>query len=297
LRVASAGALNGEKLSLRLLNQFEGLIDLKDIGMSEAQYKQVMNVISQPSGLVLICGPTGSGKSTTLYSMLRAVDSGTRNIITVEDPIEYTIPNVSQIEVNTEADITFAKALRSVLRQDPDVICIGEIRDEETAAIALQASQTGHLVIATIHSNSNISALVRLLDLNIKPLLLSQALSMVVSQRLIRNLCSSCKSMETLSQDQIQKLGTRGVSYKNIFRASGCMDCDNTGYRGRKGIYDIMMIDEKVREAILSGKLNHQMITEYEQKNGKSNLKKEAMKKVLTGITTWQEVKRVVTTI
>ena len=297
LRVASAGALNGEKLSIRLLNQFEGLISLKDIGMSQEQYRKVDHAINQPSGMILICGPTGSGKTTTLYSTLQSIDTATRNIISVEDPIEYTISNVSQIEVNTKADITFAKALRSVLRQDPDVICIGEIRDQETAGIAVQAAQTGHLVIATIHSNSNVSALVRLLDLGVKPLLLSSAISLIISQRLVRCLCPYCKSMETLSQDQIQKLGTKGVNYKNIYRASGCLSCDNTGYKGRKGVFDVMAIDDRIRKDILDGNLSAQTAKAYEERDGKSTMQKEAMKKVLTGTTTWQEVKRVVSSI
>ncbi len=297
LRVASAGVLNGEKMSLRILNEAEGLINLKELGMSENQYTKMMNVVNQPSGMILICGPTGSGKSTTLYSILKSLDSSAKNIISVEDPVEYEIRNVSQIEVNAKADITFAKALRSVLRQDPDVICIGEIRDEETAKIALQASQTGHLVIATMHSNSNVSALIRLMDLGIPPMLLSSGLNMIVSQRLVRKLCSSCRSLETLSQEQIQKLGTRGVDYRNIFRAGGCMFCDHTGYKGRRGIYDIMVIDEKLRAAIMPGKLDEQAAVDYQQRNGKSNLKKEAMKKVLGGVTTWQEVKRVVSSL
>ncbi|MDO8313444.1 MAG: ATPase, T2SS/T4P/T4SS family, partial [Sideroxyarcus sp.] len=178
-RVASAGVLNGEKLAIRVLNQETGMLSLADVGVNEKQYQVIEKAVNRPSGMILICGPTGSGKTTTLYAMLTCIDFFKRNVITVEDPIEYILPNASQIEINEKAGITFAKALRSILRQDPDVICAGEIRDEETAAMALQSSQTGHLVIATLHSNSNISSLVRLLDLGVKPLLLSSSLSLI----------------------------------------------------------------------------------------------------------------------
>ena len=191
--MATAGALNGEKLSIRVLNTNADKFTLGDAGIPERQRVLIADAIAKPSGMVLICGPTGSGKTTTLYSMLNQIDRHTHNVITVEDPIEAHLPEASQLEINAKADITFAKALRSILRQDPDVICVGEIRDEETAEIALRAAQTGHLVLATIHCDSNATALVRLLDLGVSPLLMSSGLTLLLSQRLMRKLCSDCK--------------------------------------------------------------------------------------------------------
>ena len=193
-RVATAGALNGEKLSIRILNKDAATTTLQDLGMHDEQLAVVNRIMHKPSGLILICGPTGSGKTTTLYAMLNTIDRYERNVITLEDPIEAILPEASQIEINTKADITFAKTLRSILRQDPDVICVGEIRDEETAEIALRGAQTGHLLLATLHCESGTAALIRLLDLGISPLLLSSGLSLIVSQRLLRCLCPSLQT-------------------------------------------------------------------------------------------------------
>ncbi|MHC4739998.1 MAG: GspE/PulE family protein, partial [Planctomycetota bacterium] len=211
-RVASAGVLGGEKLSIRVLNQSTGLLRLDEVGLSKVHYDTISDIITQSSGMIILCGPTGSGKTTSLYAMLSNIDFYERNVVTVEDPIEYVLDNASQIEVNVKADITFANALRSVLRQDPDVICVGEIRDSETAGMALQASQTGHLVLATLHSSSNMAALVRLMDLGIKPLLLASAVSVIISQRLVRRLCENCKYPATLSEKQVAYFKNKGVN-------------------------------------------------------------------------------------
>lgn len=292
-RVASAGVLNGEKLSVRVLNQSVGMLSLSDVGLSKKQRVVLKNMVAKPSGMVLMCGPTGSGKTTTLYAMLSAIDFFTRNVITVEDPIEYVLPNASQIEINPKADITFAKALRSILRQDPDVICVGEIRDEETAAIALQASQTGHLVLATIHSSNNASALVRLLDLGITPLLLSSALTILVSQRLVRKVCRKCKRPAVLTQDQIEHFHKKQINTASIFQARGCKNCSGTGYRGRTGIFDILIMDRRLRETIIGGKLSTVELKKRGDRMGRTNLRKEGMKRVINGITTLEEVNRV----
>lgn len=293
-RVASAGVLNGEKLSIRVLDQNAGMFTLTNIGLLEKQRTIIENAVAKPSGLVLICGPTGSGKTTTLFAMLNEIDLFTRNVITVEDPIEYVLTNASQIEVNPKADITFAKALRSILRQDPDVICVGEIRDEETAAIAFRASQTGHLVLATVHSDSNASALVRLLDLGVTPLLLSSGLSITASQRLLRRLCSNCKIPARLSQSQIHDLRRRGINYKNIFQARGCTQCHETGYRGRTAIFDILILDDGLKAHIANGELSMTQLKKNGDKKGKSNLQKQALRKVVSGTTSFEELKRVV---
>jgi len=268
------------------------MFTLTNVGLSGKQRAIIENAISKPSGMILMCGPTGSGKTTTLYAMLNEIDFFTRNVITVEDPIECVLPNTSQIEINPKADITFAKSLRSILRQDPDVICVGEIRDEETAAIALRASQTGHLVLATVHSNTNASALIRLLDLGVTPLLLSSGLSVIASQRLLRRLCS-CKRPAELSQSQVHDFDEKGIKYKNIFQAEGCKKCHQTGYRGRTGIFDILVLDDRLKAKIANNELSINQLRKDGDKKGKSSLWKQGLKLVLSGITSFEELKRV----
>jgi len=293
-RVASAGVLNGEKLSIRILNQNAGKYRLTDIGLTKKQYASVQTALHKPSGMVLLCGPTGSGKTTTMYAMLNEIDRLTRNVITVEDPIEAVLPTASQIEINPKADITFANALRSVLRQDPDVICVGEIRDEETAEIALRAAQTGHLVLATIHCDSNKAALIRLIDLGISPLLLSSGLSLLFSQRLVRRLCKHCKEPAQLSENIIHEFEKIGLDTTNICRAKGCKHCEGTGYFGRTAVCDVLVVTDQLKAGIIDGK---ESITELKNEGGakiKSKLRKEGLKKVAVGITSLEELKRVV---
>ncbi len=293
-RVASAGVVNGEKLSIRVLNQNAGMFKLSDVGLTNQQYSIIKSAINKPSGMILVCGPTGSGKTTTMYAMLNHIDRFTRNVITVEDPIEAVLPQASQIEINPKADITFAKTLRSILRQDPDVICVGEIRDEETAEIALRAAQTGHLVLATIHCNSNATALVRLLDLGVSPLLLSSGLSLLASQRLLRRLCEHCKRPAQLPQTLIRDLQSKGINYKNIYEAVGCKYCAGTGYRERIAILDPLVITDQLRVDIAK---NQALIAELRTEGIRkdiSNLKREALRKVISGITSLQELKRVI---
>jgi type II secretory ATPase GspE/PulE/Tfp pilus assembly ATPase PilB-like protein len=292
-RVASAGVLNGEKLSIRVLSQNAGVFTLDNIGLSEKQRLIITKAVTKPSGMVLLCGPTGSGKTTTLYAMLNEIDLFTRNVITVEDPIEYVLPNASQIEVNPKADITFAKALRSILRQDPDVICVGEIRDEETAGIALRAAQTGHLVLATVHSDSTASSLIRLLDLGVTPLLLSSGLDIIVSQRLVRRLCNNCKTPAELTQSQIHDFHRRNINYKNFFQAQGCDKCHQTGYYGRTAIFDILVLDDKLKASIADEKLSVEQLRKEGDRRGKSNLQKQGLLKAVSGITSLEEIKRV----
>jgi general secretion pathway protein E len=292
-RVATAGALHGEKLSIRILNKDAGTYSLTKIGISERQYGVLTGQIAKPAGMILMCGPTGSGKTTTLYAMLNEIDRFTRNVITVEDPVEAMLPQASQIEINAKADITFAKALRSVLRQDPDVICVGEIRDEETAEIALRAAQTGHLVLATVHSESNATALIRLLDLGISPLMLSAGLNVVVSQRLLRCLCPHCKQPAHLSDSQIDGFKRKNIDPLRIYEATGCKKCDKTGYVGRTAICDLLVVDESFKAEIAQGKsLMERLRAEGTQ--SLSGLRKEGLRKVVAGITSLDEIKRVV---
>lgn len=292
-RVASAGTLNGEKLALRILNKDASTHTLKNIGLSEKQKNTIEVASAKPSGMILVCGPTGSGKTTTLYGILNGMDIYTRNVITIEDPIEYVLPNASQIEVNPKADITFAKALRSILRQDPNVICVGEIRDEETASIALRASQTGHLVLATIHSDSNASALIRLLDLGVSALLISSGINLAISQRLLRLLCDECKVPASLTKTQIADFVKMKVDYRNIFQAKGCEHCRGTGYYGRTGIFDILVFDEKLKNDIANNTISITNLKQQGEHKGRSNLQKHGLQKVVMGLTSLEELKRV----
>ncbi len=293
-RVASAGVLNGEKLSIRVLNQAASSFTLADMGLTNKQYSMVQSAIKKPFGMVLMCGPTGSGKTTTMYAMLNEIDRFTRNVITVEDPIESMLPETSQIEINPKADITFAKALRSILRQDPDVICVGEIRDEETAEIALRASQTGHLVLATVHCHSNWAALIRLLDLGVSPLLLSSGLSLLVSQRLVRRLCEHCKTPAQLTEGLIREFQSKDVDYTNMFDAQGCRRCNGTGYFGRTAVLDILPVTDELKADIADNKALIDELKNKGKRKSKTNLRKEGLRNVSSGITSLEELKRVI---
>jgi len=293
-RVASAGVLNGEKLSIRVLNQQASTFTMPDVGLVEKQYSIIQSAIQKPSGMILMCGPTGSGKTTTLYAMLNEIDRYTRNVITVEDPIEAMLPETSQIEINPKADITFAKALRSILRQDPDVICVGEIRDEETAEIALRAAQTGHLVLATIHCQSNAAALIRLLDLGVSPLLLSSGLNLLISQRLVRRLCEHCKGPAELTESLIREFQSKHVDYTNMFDAVGCRRCSGTGYWGRTAVLDLLPITAELKADIADNKAIIDDLKNKGDKKGRTNLRKEGLRKVSLGITSLEELKRVI---
>ena len=258
------------------------------------QYSEIQNAIKKPSGMILMCGPTGSGKTTTMYAMLNEIDRYTRNVITVEDPIEAMLPETSQIEINPKADITFAKALRSILRQDPDVICVGEIRDEETADIALRASQTGHLVLATIHCHSNPAALIRLLDLGVSPLLLSSGLSLLISQRLVRRLCENCKTPAVLNEHLIREFQSKHLDCTNMFEAQGCRRCDGTGYFGRMAVLDIMPVTDELKAGIAENKALIDELKNKGKKKSRTNLRNEGLKKVSSGKTSLEELKRVI---
>lgn len=293
-RVASAGVLNGEKLSIRILNQNASTVTLTDVGFRRKHCTIIQSALSKPSGMVLVCGPTGCGKTTTMYAMLNQIDRLTRNIVTVEEPIEAVLPETSQIEINPKADITFANALRSILRQDPDVICIGEIRDEETAEIALRASQTGHLVLATVHCYSNAAAMIRLLDLGVSPLLLSSGLSLLVSQRLLRLLCRHCKKPAELSQSLISEFQKRGIDYTHVFEPGGCKRCGGTGYFGRTAICDPLVVTDELKGEIANSQALIAELRTEGRKKDKSHLRKEGLKRVASGATSLAELKRVV---
>lgn len=293
-RVASAGVLYGEKIAIRVLNQTAGVFTLADMDLPKKHLSVIRGALSKPSGMVLMCGPTGSGKTTTMYAMLNEIDRLTRNVITVEDPVEAVLPTASQIEINPKADITFAGALRNILRQDPDVICVGEIRDEETAEIALRAAQTGHLVLATVHCDSNAAALIRLLDLGVSPLLMSSSLSLLVSQRLMRMLCERCKKPARLSQGLVAEFTEKKIDYRGIFEAKGCKHCTQTGYYGRMAVCDTLVVDDKLRADIAE---NIALISELRtdgKRRDRVKLRQQGLKKVTLGLTSLDELKRVI---
>jgi len=293
-RVASSGTLHGEKLSIRVLNRDAATQTLTDLGLTDKQNGVIQQALRRPSGMILICGPTGSGKTTTMYAMLNAIDRLTRNVITVEDPIEAMLPQTSQIEINPKAEITFANTLRSVLRQDPNVICVGEIRDEETAEIALRAAQTGHLVLATLHCDSNASAIARLMDLGVSRLLLSLGLNLILSQRLLRCLCPRCRRPAALRDAQIAEFQRKRIDYSGIYEAGRCRQCDGTGYFGRTAIADLLIVDEEGKARIAAGESFGVAAQGDGNREGRIHLRKQGLKKVVAGVTSLEELKRVV---
>jgi general secretion pathway protein E len=276
VRVSTLPSAHGERAVLRLLDKGDAKFSLESLGMSGATLTRFDKLIKQPHGIVLVTGPTGSGKTTTLYASLGRVDIASTNVLTVEDPVEYELPGIGQTQVNPKIDLTFAKALRAILRQDPDVVMIGEIRDYETAQIAIQASLTGHLVLATVHTNDAPSTVTRLIDMGVEPFLLSSSLLGVLAQRLVRKLCVQCK-----------KVDARGR-----YHPVGCEACLNTGYKGRTGVYELMVADEKVRSLIHSRAAESQLFVAAEQ-GGLQSMRDDGERLVAEGITSPEEVMRV----
>jgi general secretion pathway protein E len=267
VRVSTLPGAHGERAVLRLLDKSESRLSLSSVGMTGENLSRLSKLIEQPHGIVLVTGPTGSGKTTTLYAALQQLDASTRNILTVEDPIEYELSGVGQTQVNAKIDLTFAKALRAILRQDPDVIMIGEIRDFETAQIAIQASLTGHLVLATLHTNDAPSAITRLMDMGVEPFLLSSSLLGVLAQRLVRKLCTHC-------------------------HGTGCEHCHQTGYQGRTGIFELLSTDIGLRELIHS-KASEADIRESARQAGMQLMREDGSRLVQEGITSMEELIRV----
>ncbi len=261
------------------------------LGMTQENRNIFQQLIHKPHGIILVTGPTGSGKSTTLYAGLSEINSKDRNILTVEDPIEYAIDGIGQTQVNQRVDMTFARGLRAILRQDPDVVMVGEIRDVETAQIAVQASLTGHLVLSTLHTNTAAGAITRLEDMGVEPFLLSSSLLAVLSQRLVRTLCSSCREPHTTDAEERQILGLSESSEHTIYRAGSCEGCNHTGYRGRTGIHELLQVDDHVRELVHNGH-GEQAIEKYIRQSTPS-IRQDGLQKVLEGKTTLEEVLRV----
>ena len=295
VRVNSGPTGFGEKVAMRLLDPAGAILreGLAGLGMRATVLKTLRSVIHRSHGMLIVCGPTGSGKTTTVYAALREIDGLVRNVVTIEDPIEYQLDNVSQTAVNTAAELTFATILRAVLRQDPDVILVGEIRDKETAEIAMQAALTGHFVFTTLHSNDAPTTVTRLLDIGIDASLIQSAVTAILAQRLVRALCPACRDAYQPTPEERKRYGLPAEAVKQLFRAKGCAACGHTGYRGRTGIYELLVVDGGVRELLVASP-SVEKIRELAIRQGMRTLRQAALQKAAEGVTTLEEVDRVI---
>ncbi|WP_262492516.1 type II secretion system ATPase GspE [Marinobacter sp. AL4B] len=291
IRVSTMPSSSGERVVLRLLDKQAGAIRLESLGMGESDLKTLRKLIHRPYGILLVTGPTGSGKSTSLYAGLQEINDRSRNILTVEDPIEYNLPGIGQTQVNQKVDMTFARGLRAILRQDPDVVMIGEIRDLETAEIAVQASLTGHLVLSTLHTNTAVGAITRLMDMGIEPFLISSSLVGIVAQRLVRVLCDQCREPYIPTDEHCEFLQQDPAKPPTIFRAKGCEHCNQLGYRGRVGIYEVVEVTEALGAQI--HKRAGELELEHEARKSSPSIHADGVQKILDGVTTVEEVLRV----
>lgn len=291
IRVSTMPSANGERIVLRLLDKNAGRLTLDHLGMKERDLDAIKSIVARPHGIMLVTGPTGSGKTTTLYAGLSQINDRSRNILTVEDPIEYNLPGIGQTQVNTKVDMTFARGLRAILRQDPDVVMIGEIRDLETAEIAVQASLTGHLVMSTLHTNSAVGSITRLMDMGVEPFLISSSLVGIIAQRLVRVLCVDCREPYQADESECKFLQADPNDPPTIYRAKGCSECNHLGYRGRLGVYEIIEIDEKLRQ-LIHDRAGEMELEEYARTCSPS-IHADGVNKILAGVTTIEEVVRV----
>lgn len=291
VRVSTIPTHYGERVVLRLLDKQSAPLDLQKLGMADDTLELMQELIAKPHGIILVTGPTGSGKTTTLYAALTQLNSAVRNILTVEDPIEYYLPGIGQTQVNTKVRMTFARGLRAILRQDPDVVMVGEIRDLETAEMAVQASLTGHLVLSTLHTNSAIGAITRLRDMGVEPFLLSSTLIGVAAQRLLRLLCEECKEAKLATPAELQLLGLPESELVEIYHPSGCDHCNGSGYQGRTGVYELIAIDDTLRGMIHANESEADMETHARHKH--RSMRQDGWRRVLRGETTLEEVLRV----
>lgn len=305
-RVASAGSVLGEKLVLRILDTSQQITELERLGMGHRLHEEIERLATQPHGMFIVCGPTGAGKTTTLYACLHEIDRLTTNVITIENPVEYKVSNATQIEINVKAGKTFASELRSILRQDPDVIFVGEIRDNETAEIACQAAQTGHMVFTSLHANDSVTALARLIDLGVQPFMLSNAISAILAQRLIRLLCPACKVKYKPSAAELRRLNLPGETVRALYRPPEenevpqaddgepelCEQCEGKGYFGRTGIFELMVVNDRMRELIRENP-DMNAIRQEAVKSGMRYLFEEGQAQVLAGKTSLSELLRV----
>jgi len=291
VRVSTLPSGHGERVVMRLLDKQAGRLDLEQLGMSQDLHDSFDYLLHKPHGIILVTGPTGSGKTTTLYAGLTILNVKSRNILTVEDPVEYFIDGIGQTQVNTKVDMTFARGLRSILRQDPDVVMIGEIRDLETASIAVQASLTGHLVLSTLHTNSAIGAITRLRDMGVEPFLLASSLIGVMAQRLVRDLCPHCKQPHEITEKERIWLGMKDDDHTVIYSPEGCAECNHLGYSGRSGLYEFIPIDNQLQNMIHEGE-GEQAMEEY-ARTVTPSLSQDGKRMILQGKTSLEEVLRV----
>lgn len=292
LRVSSLPTVYGEKIVMRILDLSANLTDISKLGFTDLNMERFLGEIDKPNGIVLISGPTGSGKSSTLYAALNKLNNEEVNIITVEDPVEYQLEGINQIQVNTNVGLTFAVGLRSILRQDPDVVMVGEIRDKETADISIRASLTGHLVLSTIHTNDSIASITRLIDMGIEPFLVTASLNAVVAQRLIRKVCRDCRETHEVTEREKYIFAKRGLTIETIARGKGCSQCNMTGYRGRMAIHEVLVVNEEIKD-IINRNGTAAEIREVAVKNKTIFLIDDGLLKVKEGMTTTEEVLRV----
>ncbi len=296
-RISILPSSAGEKVALRILDKSTAMLDVEKLGFDGRSLDSLKSAAMRPHGMILVCGPTGSGKTTTLYSILKYVDSPEKNIITVEDPVEYQLPGLNQVTARPDIGLTFAASLRSILRQDPDIIMIGEIRDFETVDIAIKAALTGHLVLSTLHTTTAAGSIVRLIDMGVEPFLLTSSLIAIVAQRLLRKICSACKESYSLSDEVINRIGIGNLpSGKQtvFFRGKGCKKCFNSGYAGRVGIAEILVLSLKIKELIMARVEEHK-IKKVSREEGMITLREDGFKKALEGLTTLEEVLKVTT--
>jgi len=295
IRVSIVPSVVGERVVMRLLVKDEKKFSIEHLGIDNDLLEEFKNLLKVPHGIIIVSGPTGSGKTTTLYAAIKEINSSEKNIITIEDPVEYRIKGISQIQVNPKINLTFANGLRSILRQDPEVIMVGEIRDKETAEIAVQAAMTGHLVLSTVHTNDAASGVVRLLDMGIEPYLIASTVNAFLSQRLVRVLCNHCKKPIYLDGEILEHEGIDPELFKGkqVYEAKGCSKCQNTGYHGRIGIFEMIKVDDSIRKMIVSRK-DASFIRDACIKNGMKTMLDDGLEKVINGITTIDEVLRVI---
>jgi len=289
IRVSTYPSLYGESVVLRILEKTNLLLGLEQLGLSQNKLEKFLSVIKKPYGMIIVTGPTGSGKTTTLYACLQQINALEKNIMTVEDPIEYKLPFIRQSQVNERAGFTFANALRHILRHDPDVILVGEMRDSETIEMAFRASMTGHLVFTTLHANSSLAAIPRLLEMGVAPYILSTTLLAIIAQRLVRKICPNCKESYKVSKETKEKWSL-SQNITHLHRGKGCEQCHMTGYRGRTGIFELLVVTPEVSELILKGASPF----EIERVSNFESLRDDGIKKVIEGITSLEEIQRVV---
>ncbi|MCK4651151.1 type II/IV secretion system protein [Candidatus Babeliales bacterium] len=293
LRFSTFPSIYGEKMVIRILDREKNCLELESLGFNPKVLDEINGIIRRPHGFFLVTGPTGSGKTTTLYAILSKLNEASRNIVTMEDPVEYDLSGITQSQINPKAGFTFQKGLRSILRQDPDIVMVGEIRDRQTAQIAIEAALTGHLVLSTLHTNDSASAITRLIDMGVEPFLINASVCAILAQRLVRKLCKHCKEEVEFGQAEQLKLKEKTFPIKKVFKPNGCDNCFNLGHKGRTGVFELLTINDGIRD-LISKKASTSQICNHAIKDGMIVLLKDAIDKVKNGIVSIEEVLRII---